>query len=415
MLLNSPTRKAALAVLVLAFCAVFVHIAERDWRASRIARSGTRESLEEASRLEPGNATYADLLGRRSFYAEQNVKQAIHEFQDATSLNPGMAQYWTDLALAYSAAGQAGHEREAVQRALLADPSSPEVAWDAANFYFALGDTPAALAQLRIVFQYQPWSAQDGMQLAWRATHDPGLIAREALPDDPEPRLAFLKFLLDQNEGDAAAQVWTQVTTEGRSFDPKLAYPYIEYLIEHKQVARAQEIWKQLAAIDPGFAPYLPSPGLMVNGGFEQDIVNAGFDWRYRQAPHVSLALDGTEAHSGKHALAINFDGGPVGDLGFWQLVPVQPGATYEMTAYSQAEEWSGTGGLRLAVEDAYNHTPCGASDLLATTAGWRATITTFTAGPQTTLVLVKLVRDPAGGVLTGRFWLDDISLVPHP
>ncbi|HYX69697.1 MAG TPA: hypothetical protein VE825_11230 [Terriglobales bacterium] len=415
MLLHSPIRKAALAVLVLGFCAVYLHIAERDWRASRIARSGTRESLQEASRLEPGNATYADLLGRRSFYAEQDVKGSIGEFEEATSLNPGMAQYWTDLALAYSAAGQTGHEREAVQRALVADPSSPEVAWDAANFYFALGDSSAALAQLRIVFQYQSWSALDGMQLAWRATHDPGLILREALPDDPESRLAFLKFLLEQNEPAAAAQVWAQVVAEGRPFDPKLAYPYVQYLLTQKEVSAAQDVWKQLAAVDPSFAPYLPSLGLMVNSDFELDIVNAGFDWRYQQVPHVSLAIDASEARTGKRALSINFDGGPVGDIGFWQLVPVRPGATYELTAYSQAQEWSGTGGLRLAVEDAFDHTPCGASELLATTAGWRATTLTFTAGPQTTLVMVKLVRDPAGGVLTGRFWLDDVSLGQRP
>jgi tetratricopeptide (TPR) repeat protein len=413
-LLQSPIRKAALAVLTLGLCAAYLHVAERDWRASRLARFGTRESLEEASRLEPGNATYADLLGRRSFYADQDVKGAVREFESATSLNPGMAQYWTDLALAYSAAGQTGHEREAVQRALLADPSSPEVAWDTANFYFALGDSQAALAQLHIVFQYQSWSALDAMQLAWRGTHDPAVILREAIPDDPETRLTFLKFLLSQNEPEAAAQVWNQVTAEGRPFDPKLAFPYVQYMLAQKQVAGAQEIWKQLAAVNPGFAPYLPYPGMMVNSGFEQDILNAGFDWRYQQVPHVSLALDASEARGGKRALAINFDGGPVGDLGFWQLVPVQPGTTYEMTAYSQAAEWSGTGGLRLAVEDAFDHTPCGASELLATTAGWRASALTFTTGPQTTLVMVKLVRDPAGGVLAGKFWLDDVSLLPH-
>jgi hypothetical protein len=414
-LLRSPTEKAVLAVLVLIFCAVYVSFAGRELRASRIARSGALEDLERASRLEPGNAAYPDRIGRHYFYAEQDVKQAVREFQQATSLNPGVAQYWMDLALAYSAAGQSARERESVQRALAADPSTPEVAWDAANFYFALGDDSAALAQLRIVFQYQPWSAQDGMQLAWRGTHDPAKILQQALPDDPESRLAFLKFLLEQNEPGAAEQVWSQVSSEGRTFDAKLAYPYVQYLLAQKQVAQAQEVWKRLATVDPRFAPYLASTSLVVNGGFEQDILNSGFDWHYQQVPHVSLALDSSEARTGARALAITFDGGPVGEVGFWQLVPVQAGATYDLTAYSEAREWAGTGGLRLAVEDAFDHTPLGSSELLATTAGWRECNVSFTAGPQTSLVMVRLVRDPAGGALTGRFWLDDVTLRQSP
>jgi hypothetical protein len=54
-----------------------------------------------------------------------------------------------------------------------------------------------------------------------------------------------------------------------------------------------------------------------------------------------------------------------------------------------------------------------GAGELLATTTGWRQSSFTFTTGPQTTLVVVKLLRDPAGGVLSGRFWLDDVTLKP--
>lgn len=415
MLLHSPTRKAALAVVVLGLCAAYVFFAGRDWWAARVAHAGTRESLERASRLEPGNASYADLLGRQYFYATQDVRGAVREFEVATSLNPGVAQYWMDLALAYNASGETARERRAVERALAADPTAPDVLWDAANFYFALGEDHAGLAQLRKVFEYQVWSLPDGMQLAWRATRDPALILQEALPGDPESRLAFLKFLLEQNEPQAAAQVWSQVSVAGHPFDAKLAFPYVQYLIDQQQVTQAQGVWKQLGSVDPRFTPYLPSSGLMVNGDFEQDILNTGFDWRYQQVAHVSLAVDSSEARSGTHALAITFDGGPVGDIGFWQLVPVQPGTTYEMTAYSQAREWSDVGGVRLAVEDAFDHTPYGASELLATTVGWRQSKFSFTTGPQTTLVRVKLVHDPAGGSTAGRFWLDDVSLLPRP
>jgi len=410
--LDSPTRKAALAALVLGLCTAYVYVAGRDYAASRLAGSRTSAGLEEASRLEPGNASYADLLGRHYFYATLEVPKAVHEFQQATSLNPGVAQYWMDLALAYGAAGEPARERAAVERALAADPTTPEVAWDAANFYFALGDTAAGLTQLRLVFQYQPWAELDSMQLAWRATRDPAMILRDALPNDPAVRLSFLKFLLQQNEPAAAAQVWDQVTAAGRPFDAKLALPYVQYLLDQRQVQPAQKAWEELAGVDRSFAAYLPSE-LVVNRGFEQEMLNTGFDWRYQPVAHVSLAIDSSEAHGGEHALMIGFDGGPVREAGLWQLIPVRPGATYDLSVWSQAREWAGVGGLRLAVEDAFDHTPCGSGELLATTAGWRQSTFSFTTGPQTTLVMVKLVHDPAGEVLAGRFWLDDVSLNP--
>ncbi|HXZ27006.1 MAG TPA: hypothetical protein VEG08_03295 [Terriglobales bacterium] len=411
--MDSPTRKATLATLVLGLCSAYVYVAGRDYAASRLAGSRTAAGLEAASRLEPGDASYADLLGRHYFYATLEVPRAVREFQQATSLNPGVAQYWMDLALAYSASGETAQERAAVERALAADPTTPEVAWDAANFYFALGETAAGLAQLRLVFQYQPWAELDGMQLAWRATRDPARIVRDALPDDPEVRLAFLKFLLQQNEPGAAAQVWDQVSAAGRPFDAKLALPYAQYLLDQKQVDAAQQVWRELAGVDRSFAAYLPSSELAVNGGFEHEMLNTGFDWRYQPVAHVSLAIDSSEAHGGEHALMIGFDGGPVREVGLWQLVPVRPGTTYDLSVWSQAREWAGVGGLRVAVEDAFDHTPCGSGELLATTAGWRQSSFSFTTPPQTRLVMVKLVRDPAGEVLAGRFWLDDVSLNP--
>lgn len=413
--LHSPTRKAALAGLVVAFCAAYVYVAGRDLLAWRWANSKSREKLERASALAGGNADYADRLGRQYFYASQDVPGAVREFERATSLNPGMAQYWMDLALAYSAAGQTSREREAVREAIQADPRTPYVAWDAANFYFALGDFPAAMAQLRPVFQYQSWSARDAMELSWRATHDAPLILEEALPDDAETRASFLKFLLEQNDPQAAAQVWSRMVESGQPFEARLAFPYVQFLLDQKRVAGAQQAWRDLARLDHGFAAYQPALGVMVNGGFEQEILNSGFDWRYQQVPHVNLALDPSEAHSGARSLLASFDGGPVREVGFWQSVPVRPGTKYELSAFSQAREWSGAGGLRLAVEDAFDHTPYGASELLATTAGWRQSTFTFTTGPQTTLVTVKLVPEPAGGTLSGRLWLDDVSLQPQP
>src|SRR5436305_966814 len=91
--------------------------------------------------------------------------------------------------------------------------------------------------------------------------------------------LALSIASLDQ-EIAGAKIAWDHLIGLHQSFDPKPALPFLRLLIAGHEVAAASKAWQQLATIDDQIRPYVASPAnLIVNGGFEETLLNGGFDW----------------------------------------------------------------------------------------------------------------------------------------
>jgi hypothetical protein len=74
--------------------------------------------------------------------------------------------------------------------------------------------------------------------------------------------------------------------------------------------------------------------------------------------------------------------------------------------------------GPRLEVYDAYNAAGVNklTDDLTGTSDGWTSLLLDFATGPQTELIVVRLVRLPSkkfDNLISGKVWLDDVQLTP--
>ena len=78
---------------------------------------------------------------------------AIESLRSAVALNPHDARYWLDLAAAYQVTGDVNGQRSALDQALAAEPTAPNVAWEAANFFLVDGDIDRALREFRVVIE----------------------------------------------------------------------------------------------------------------------------------------------------------------------------------------------------------------------------------------------------------------------
>ena len=108
----------------------------------------------------------------------------------------------------------------------------------------------------------------------------------QALPRRPDLYLSFLRLLVTKQEVAAAENVWNRLIGLQQAFPPKLAFPYFRLLIAKQEVAAAKTAWQQLSDVDASLQPYLPSrENLIVNGGFEENLLNGGFDWWYQSIP----------------------------------------------------------------------------------------------------------------------------------
>jgi hypothetical protein len=64
-------------------------------------------------------------------------------------------------------------------------------------------------------------------------------------------------------------------------------------------------------------------------------------------------------------------------------------------------------------VQDYYNNQVLASSEDLLSTSGWRELLADCSAGPQTRLIAIKVMRVPGNPLIKGTFWLDDVKILP--
>jgi len=395
------------------FCVLtYVVIAVRDSVAYQFASSEQRHFLERAVALDPTDAEYRNRLGYYFMFSERRPDFAVPMYESAVSLNPHIAEYWLDLATAYSAIGARRQQELALARAIEVEPRTPLISREVAIAFFSLGDLQQAFRLFRVVLQTDPWETEPMLTMCWQATHNLDAM-NEVLPPVPSVHLAFLRLLVAEENTEAAKKLWSRLIALSQPFDPELAAPYLDYLITQRQTAAARAAWNELARINADFRPYQSSPAnLVVNGGFEQKLLNMGFDWRYENHPHVTLAWDSEQSHNGSRSLSITFDGEAILDTGVSQLIAVNANTRYSLRAYVKSDSLFAAHGPQCIISD-----PDTKNSLLVTeetlgSSPWTQISGSFTTSPTTDLVSLKIMRAPGAGRITGKFWIDDVILV---
>jgi len=397
---------AALCVLAVAY----LTLTTTAFLAAHFSSDPDLASLQRAARLDPGNAEYPYRLGRYELLAAQSPQGAISWLEAATKLNPHSAKYWLDLAIARQAVGDTDSERAALERALAADPRTPDVAWQAANLYLAQGSPDAAMREFRVVMENDPSLIPQAITLCWKMHPDIDSLLSGVIPPSVDP--AFLEFMVANNQTAAAAKVWDKLFAVQQPLDRSILFGYMRYLIAHQDVTQAAAVWRQAANL-AGLAAYQPSSeNLLVNGDFSMEVLNGGFDWIHQPTTGVLLALDPNDARSSPQSLRITFEGPGIADAGIRQLVPVDPGTNYEFSGFYKAEDMDGAGGPKFAIQDLYRETAFFMSDDLRDSDFWRKVAGSFTTGPDTRLVVLRIVRVPAGSPIRGKLWIDGLQLV---
>jgi len=411
-LLNSAGRKRLAVGASVALSLAYVLLAGRLFVASAFGERPELASLQRAARLDSGNAEYRNHLGRYYALVARDPGAAIEPYRAAVQLNPHSARYWFDLASAYQVLGDTSNQTWALEHAIEADPTTPDVAWEAANFFLVRGDNEKALREFHVVLENEPSLAPPAIQFCWRINPDVDMLLRDVVPARSTAYIAFLSLLMSKQETAATAKVWAAMIAVPDSFEKRYAYSYIQYLLDHKDVDQARLVWQQ-AAPRFGLSSYLPTRNnLIVNGDFNLDVLNGGFDWQYQRQSSVTLTLDPSDFHSGHRSLLITFDGPGVSDAGIRQFIAVQPKTLYEFSAFYKNGEIQGAGGPHLTIQDAFTQAVLYDSDELKEAGFWKSATGDFTTGEDCKLLVLRVRRLPAGSPIRGKLWVDDFRLV---
>ncbi|MHB8218124.1 MAG: carbohydrate binding domain-containing protein [Candidatus Sulfotelmatobacter sp.] len=411
--LRSTLRKFCFAGACFIVAGLYLLFTGRAYSAAHAAANPTLLNIQRAIQLEPSNAEYRELLGRNLALSGASLDEAISDYRTAVRLNPYESRYWLDLASAYQVAGRIDEEEQAVEHAVDADPTTPHVAAEAANFFLLQGNLEGALRHFRTVLANDPELVNPTLQLCWRVTGDANQIFDRALPRRLDLYSSFLQLLVSKQEVAAAENAWERLIGLQQIFPTKLAVSYFRLLLAKQEVAAAQTAWQQLAYVDEAIRPYLPSrENLIVNGGFEENLLNGGFDWWYESTPHAALAIDTDQFYQGTRSLSVTFDGRSVSEARISQFIPVKPDTDYEFNAESKTQDIDSASGPRFAIVDAYTNVSYVLTDDLLGTNPWHLQQARFHTGPKTNLLFLRIVRQPAAPLIRGKLWIDDVRLV---
>ena len=409
--LNSPARKLPLVVAALVLSASYLTLAGRECLAAWFGDRPELASLTRAAKLDPANADYRNHVGRYYALVARDPAAAIEPYRTAVRLNPHSARYWFDLASAYQVLGDTANQTSALEHAIQADPTTPDVAWEAANLYLVQGENEKALREFHVVLGNDLSLTGPAMQFCWRLKPDVDALLRDVVPPRSDAYIAFLALLMGREETAGTAKVWNSLMNTPQRFDMRYAFEYFRYLILHREVDQAQAVWQQTASRF-GLLSYLPSSSnLIVNPNFSLDVLNGGFDWQYQKQSSVTLTLDPSDFHSGRRSLMITFDGPGISDAGLLQFITVQPGTTYEFSAYYKNGEMEGAGGPHFTIQDAYSQAVYYDSDELKEASFWKSANGEFTTGPDCKLLVLHIRRLPAGSPIRGKLWVGDFHL----
>jgi len=409
----SNARRWQLAAAVTLLACIYTFVIGKQFAASLFAARPELSKLQLAVRLAPGNADYRHRLGRYFAFVAGDPQSAIENFRAAVALNPHDAHYWFDLAGAYQVTGDTPGQRTALDRALQAEPTAPDVAWEAANFFIVDGDIDRALRELRVVIENDLELVSPAFNASWHVRPDADALLRDAVPANADSLIAFLNFLMGRQETDGAIKTWDRLAQLHEKFPNHYLYDFVHYLIAAHRPEAALSAWEQ-SVNTLGLSAYQASDdNLVVNGDFSLDVLNGGFDWIYESRTGVRPELDPSEFHQGHRSLSLTFEGPGINDAGISQLIPVQGATTYDFSVYYKSAEFEGAGGPQIVLRDAYSGVPIFASANLTDADFWKEVHSQVTTPESTTLLRLAIERFPAGAAIRGKLLLDDFELYP--
>jgi tetratricopeptide (TPR) repeat protein len=245
---------------------------------------------------------------------------------------------------------------------------------------------------------------QDAIQLFDGFTERNSTLAIQEL--DTENLTSYLQWLMRWGRAQDAWIAWQKIVEKGVQ-DENIRLKYIDFLVGLKQIERAVQVRRTGHEHVDG----------MTNAGFENEITNRGFDWRYTpdQKDKWTIRRSMTSAAEGTYCLTIRFEGKEnIFFSHLYQIVPVNPETRYLLTFKWRSRDITTDQGPFV---DIYGYGCDGLyakGAMMLGTYAWQKQDIEFETPKGCHAVVVRLYRQPSkrfDSKIAGRLWLDDFKL----
>jgi hypothetical protein len=387
-LLPRVIAAAAVPVLVLA-----IYQSVKLSQADLLYHRASPDSLERAASLVPTRAEYQFAL------AQIHPDRAVPYLRRAIGLNPFLTSARIALASRMESSGDLrGAEAELLEATRRDRQFAP--AWALANFYFRADRHDQFWRWARTAAQISYGGLHPLFDLCFALTDDPAVVLNRVVVPRRIVEREYLAYLVGQGRLDGARAAALRVGASPTEGDRDVLLDFVDRTLAAGQFQAALETWNQLSAL--GLVPYAAAkPGALVNGDFQQPILNHAFDWR---TPDVNCALAAQTRNDGP-AIELIFSGKQPENCDVLNhFVPVSKRAQYVLRFQYRTRDLPSKTGLRWSIGP-------GSERELPASEEWSSGEWRFRASADTALLVLTYRRMPGTRRIEGTVLLRQIRL----
>jgi len=330
-----------------------------------------------------------------------DVSGAILFFRNSVNRDPLNGRAWLLLAEVEKVSGNRDGAREILDYVHGLGEKTLRWIWSETLLALDLGVYSVVWGNLNRMIANNRHTA-DALQLAdMLLASEPGSVDKRF---EARNLPAYMKWLIGWGRLDRALVVREKMARKGMR-DPEADARLSARLLGQKRVLDA------LSLCETGVV------GRLNNPGFEEDMTRGLFDWRFsHQGSGWKIKRVAGVASEGSYSLAVIFDGKKNASFHHLsQIVPVEPGVSYRLTAWWKGEGLSTDQGVFLEVYG-YDAKGLHVKGLkLIGTRDWEKVSVEFRAPEGCHAVVVRLRRVPSRKLdnqIMGTVWVDGLWLM---
>jgi len=266
------------------------------------------------------SSNYSGLADLYSILNIKDEKEIESLYFKSVSLNPFEIEGWLGLSEHYLQNNDKKNAKISLYRALDLSSNYPSRLWESSIVAMRLGEDQIATENLKKVIISDPERRYRAFETAWLIFKDSEYITDNIITD--ESIIDYLQFLIRKRDVNESKKIFDSIRKNNleQNINDRTFRDYINLLIAHKEIDYAYAEWRNKYPLE--------TPDLVWNSGFENDILNYGFDWIINNGKGFKASID--VADNSKN-LRIDFNGQENLDFrNLYQIVPVEPGYVYD-------------------------------------------------------------------------------------
>jgi len=344
-------------------------------------------------------------------FQDMDTVRAVAAYWQAVGRNPLLLGGWFALARLERQL-DAGPRADALYNLLLTQvPPATPWRWHQLLLAADRKDEAAFAPAFNFVLSRLPQHRQEALELAFGLWGGwPGILGRTAA----ENKWIVFEECMARQVVDACIELYPLLEADGAAgLDAARQTAFIEFLLHNKRWAEAVAVWQRSGMVE----------GARVgNGQFDAPLSGTAFDWRLGRLQGVEVRREPRRGTGAGQAMRFHFLGTTNLHYDhFWQYVPIQAGATYELRFAWKSEHLSTDQGVYLEVRGVECDTLKVQSAAITGDKEWSEEALVFQAPENCRMARVGVRRNESlkfDNKIAGDVWLDAVELVEkriHP